>query len=69
MSPKVVDVSRRTLGILVAAAGTVLVLIAALANVIGIGDTTEFGFRQISGIAFGLAAIVVGLVVNRTPPA
>ena len=63
--------SRRTLGIVVAAAGTVLVLvlIAALANVIGIGDATEFGLRQISGIAFGLAAMLVGLFVNRTTPA
>jgi cytochrome c biogenesis protein CcdA len=69
MSTTEVDVSRRTLGILVAVAGTVLVFIAALANVLGIGDTTEFGLRQISGIAFGLAAILVGLFVNRTPPA
>ena len=61
--------SRRTLGVVVAAAGSVLVLIAALANVLGIGDTTEFGLRQISGIAFGLVAMLVGLFVSRTPPA
>ena len=69
MSTKGVDVSRRTLGKVVAAAGAVLLLIAALANVLGIGDTTEFGLRQISGIAFGLAAMLVGLLVNRRPPA
>lgn len=62
-------VSRRTLGILVAAAGALLVLIASLANVIGIGDTTEFGLRRISGIAFGLAAVLIGLFVNRAPRA
>lgn len=61
--------SRRTLGTLVAAAGTALVVIAALANVLGFGDTTEFGLRQISGVAIGLAAMLVGLFVKRTPPA
>jgi hypothetical protein len=69
MSTNGVDVSRRTLGIVVAAAGAPLVLIAAPANVLGIGHTAEFGVRQISGIVFGLAAMLVGLFVNRTPPA
>jgi len=40
-----------------------------MANVFGIGDTTAFGLRRISGIAFGLAAILMGLFANRTPPA
>ena len=59
--------SRRSLGIVVAAAGAVLVLTAALANVLGIGDTTEFGLRRISGVVFGLAAMFTGLWVNRPP--
>jgi hypothetical protein len=53
------------LGIIVAAAGTILVLIAALADVIGIGDATEFGLRQIAGVVVGVLAMTIGLVAIR----
>jgi len=36
------------LGLVVTVAGAVLLLISAMADVIGIGDATEFGLRQIS---------------------
>jgi hypothetical protein len=52
---------------LVAAAGAVLVLIAALANVLGIGNSTEFGARQISGVIGGVIAIIIGTVAVRWP--
>jgi hypothetical protein len=53
-------VSRRNLGIVVGGAGAILVLIAALADVIGIGDATEFGLRQIWGVIGGVVAMVAG---------
>ncbi len=59
--------SRRTLGIVVATAGAVLVLISALADVIGIGDATEFGLRQFSGVLGGVVAMVVGGLAARRP--
>lgn len=60
-------VSRRTLGIIVALAGAVLLLLAALADVIGIGDTSEFGLRQISGVVVGVLALVIGGLAARAP--
>lgn len=59
--------SRRTLGIIVALAGAVLLLLAALADVIGIGDTSEFGLRQISGVVVGVLALVIGGLAARAP--
>ena len=64
---KETDVSRRTLGILVAAAGAVLLLVAALANEIGIGESTEFGARQVAGVIGGVIAIIIGTLAVRLP--
>jgi hypothetical protein len=50
----------------VGTAGAVLVLIAALADVIGIGDTTEFGFRQVAGVIGGLLAVIVGALAVKS---
>lgn len=59
--------SRRSLGILLVLFGGLLVLIAALADVIGIGGGGAFGSRQIAGVAVGALAVVLGaLVVLRT---
>lgn len=58
--------SRRALGVVVGTAGAVLVLIAALADVIGIGDTTEFGFRQVAGVIGGLLAVIVGALAVKS---
>jgi len=57
--------SRRTLGIIVAVLGVALLVISALADVIGIGNP-GFGFRQIAGVLVGAAgAIFGGLVTFR----
>jgi len=58
-------VSRRGLSIFVVVAGAVLVFIAALGDVIGIGNPAEFGLRQISGVVVGLAAIIIGGLALR----
>ncbi len=61
--------SRRALGIVVSSAGAILVAIAALADVMGIGDTTEFGLRQIAGVIGGVVAVIVGAVAAKRPRA
>jgi len=61
--------SRRALGIIVVVAGAILMLIAALADVIGIGDASEFGLRQWSGVVVGLLAIIIGGQAAKGPRA
>ncbi len=57
--------SRKTLGIIVAVLGVALIVISALADVIGIGGG-GFGFRQIAGVVVGaFAAGFGGLVAFR----
>ena len=55
--------SRKTLGTIVAVLGVVLLVISALADVIGIGDG-GFGFRQIAGVVVGAAAAIIGGLVT-----
>lgn len=61
--------SRRALGIIVVVAGAILMLIAALADVIGIGDASEFGLRQWSGVVVGSLAIIIGGLAAQGPRA
>lgn len=51
----------------VATAGAVLVVISGLADVVGIGDTSEFSLRQSAGVLGGVVAIVVGGLATRRP--
>lgn len=51
--------SRKTLGITVAVLGIALIVISALADVIGIGGD-GFGVRQIAGVVVGAAAAFFG---------
>jgi hypothetical protein len=63
-------VSRRVVGLIVAAVGAVVVLISAAADLIGIsggGLSGMFGNRQIIGTVGGAAVIAVGLVVAFLP--
>jgi hypothetical protein len=57
------------LGIIVVVAGAILMLIAALADVIGIGDASEFGLRQWSGVVVGSLAITIGGLAAQGPRA
>ena len=59
--------SRKASGIIVAVLGGALIIISALADVIGIGEG-DFGGRQIAGVVIGaLGVIVGGLVALREP--
>jgi hypothetical protein len=53
-------VTTRALGITVIAAGALVGLGSALADPLGIGSETGFGWKQIVGVVVGAAAIVVG---------
>lgn len=59
--------SRRNLGIIIVAVGTLVAVVAATADIIGLGaDSAEnvFGNRQIIGVVAGAVAVVAGLVVT-----
>jgi len=62
--------SRRVVGLAVAAIGAILVFVAAAADVIGIssgGWAEMFGKWQIIGTAVGAVVVVAGLVVAFLP--
>jgi hypothetical protein len=60
--------SRKTLGIIVAVLSVALIIISALADVIGIGGGDDFGLRQIAGVAVGaFGAVFGGLAAFREP--
>lgn len=60
--------SRRNLGIVIAAAGGLVALVAATADVIGLsatGSDNAFGNRQIIGVVAGAVAVFAGLIVLK----
>lgn len=62
--------SRRVVGLIVAAGGLVLLFISAAADVIGIsgGSSADmFGNRQIIGTVVGAVAIAAGLLIAFWP--
>jgi hypothetical protein len=60
-------VSNRASGILVAAAGAVLLLLSVFADPIGIGGTDEVGWKQVAGAVVGGALVVGGIVLAYLP--
>jgi len=59
--------SRRVVGLVVAAVGAVLLLLSAAADMIGLGSTDYFGNRQIIGTVLGAVALAAGLLVAFLP--
>ena len=55
--------SKKILGIILTVGGIVLLALSLLSDVIGIGNQTAFGWRQMVGTAVGAIAIVVGIVI------
>ena len=50
----------RTLGVILLALGVVMLVAATAADVIGLGQTNAFGFKQIAGAAGGVLAAAIG---------
>ena len=61
--------SKRTVGLVIAGAGVVLLFLAAAADVIGLGakGSEGFGTRQIIGTIVGVVVIAAGLAVAYAP--
>lgn len=57
--------NKRTLGGVLLAVGVVILIVSLLADAIGIGGSSTFGFKQIIGTATGAILAVTGLVVMR----
>jgi hypothetical protein len=52
---------KKTLGIVLIVVGIVVLLLAVLANPLGIGNPARFGFIQIAGVVVGAIVALVGL--------
>jgi hypothetical protein len=56
--------STKIVGIAIILVGIIVLIISFLADVIGIGGQINvFGYKQIIGIAVGVVALVVGLIL------
>ena len=51
---------RRQIGYLVAALGALLIVVSALADPIGVGEGSGFGWKQAVGIVVGAVLVAVG---------
>ncbi len=62
--------SNKLVGNVLIAGGILLLLVAATADMIGIGDPQGyFGWKQITGCVIGVLDIVAGVLINnRQPP-
>lgn len=60
--------SRKTIALIVVVAGIALVIVSALADVIGIGGGGGFGLRQVSGVIVGVLAVAFGWLFGFRKP-
>ena len=58
-------VSKKTIGIVVLVVGILILILSLIADVIGIGGSPVFGYRQIIGVVVGAIVTVVGLLLTR----
>ena len=59
--------SRRSIGFLVMGIGVVILVVAALADPLGVGGADEtFGWKQIVGVVVGAIVVVAGIVLAVT---
>jgi fumarate reductase subunit D len=54
---------RRLAGGIVVAIGAVLLLVSALAEPIGLGDSNGFGLQQAAGVIIGAVVMAVGIAL------
>ncbi len=55
----------KIIGTLLLVIGIVVLLLSALADVIGIGQNPHFGFVQIAGVIVGAVVAVIGFIMSR----
>jgi hypothetical protein len=61
-------VERKRLGAILLALGVVVLVLSAFAGTIGIGADDAIGWKQITGMVVGAAAIVLGALSMRAKP-
>ena len=59
---------RKRLGAILLALGVVVLVLSAFAGQIGIGADDAIGWKQITGMVVGAAAIVIGALSMRAKP-
>ena len=55
--------NRKTIGIVLLAAGVILLISSLAADMIGLGSVAGFGYKQIAGTIAGVIIAVVGFVL------
>lgn len=61
--------NNKLVGYITAALGAILALLAGLADVIGIGNRSGFGWQQTLGVVLGVLAVAAGLWWAMRKPA
>ena len=56
---------KRTLGLSLLVVGLVLVLLGLTADTIGLGEGSQFGYKQISSLVVGAVVAAVGAYIAR----
>ena len=56
---------KRTLGLSLLAVGLVLVLLGLTADTIGLGEGSQFGYKQISALVVGAVVAAAGAYIAR----
>ena len=54
--------NQRSIGILLLIIGLVLAALSFTADLIGLGEGSGFGYKQIAGLVVGVGGIIAGLV-------
>lgn len=56
--------NKNAIGVVLAAAGIVLLVLSLTADVIGVGQEPGFGYKQIAGAVAGVLAAAAGFVLR-----
>ena len=60
--------NQRSIGIILLIMGLVLATLSLTADLIGLGEGSGFGYKQIAGLVVGLAGIISGVVFIARKP-
>ena len=60
--------NQRTIALILLIIGLVLAGVSLAADPLGLGEGTQFGYKQIIGLALGAAGVIAGLVLLLRKP-
>lgn len=58
--------NKKTMGLVLLVLGLVLALLGLTADFVGLGDSAQFGYRQIAATVVGVLAAAIGIVISRS---